>query len=81
MLIDFEKIFDTISWNFFNQTLDIFDFGSSIKRWVATFYNGIKSCVAQNGIMSESFSPQMGCRRGDPISPYLFILYAEMLGI
>lgn len=80
MLIDVEKAFDSISWNFIYQTLDLFNFGDSIKDWVNTFYSGIKSCVIQNWIASDYFYPQRGCRQGDPIPPYLFRLCAEFLG-
>lgn len=56
MLIDFEKAFDSISLNFIYQTLDLFNFGDSIKDWVKSFYSGIKSCVIQNGIASDYFT-------------------------
>jgi hypothetical protein len=50
-------------------------------EWVKTFHKDITSAVTQNCSLSEFFNVQMAFRQSDALSPYIFLLCAEILGI
>jgi hypothetical protein len=79
LLIDFEKAFDTVKWEFLYRILKKFNFGKRFLTWVKILYTNITSTVLNNGYFSKYFQLYRGVRQGCPISAYLFLPIVEVL--
>jgi hypothetical protein len=61
------------------KVLEAINYGHFVINDVKTMYNGIQSCILNNGHASEYFQPIRGIRQGCPIAANLFILVVEVL--
>ena len=79
IFLDFEKAFDSISWQFLFTVLEAYNFGEYFINWVKMLYHEPLLCVMNNGFASPFFTIERGIRQGCPISALLFLLVVESM--
>lgn len=73
--VDFRKAFDLTYRN--GIWFKLIDTGVSGKmlKILRSMYEGVKLCVRNNGSLTDFFDSYMGLKQGEPLSPFLFIMF------
>ena len=77
--IDFEKTYNKVKWSFLQQTQRMKGFSPKWCRWIEGMIKGGSVGIKINGDVGHYFQTKRGLRQGDPMSPVLFNIEANML--
>lgn len=77
--IDLSKAFDRVSWKFIMDVLNEMDVSGKAWELIYNCNSALSYKVIMNSELSYNFTPGSGIRRGDPLSPYLFLIAMEKL--
>ena len=79
--VDFQKAFDSVNKKAILNAMQTFNFGPIMRNIVSILLNNSESCVRNGNWFSSYFKCERGIRQGCCVSPYLFLLVAEILSI
>ncbi|XP_058732756.1 uncharacterized protein LOC131604327 [Vicia villosa] len=77
--LDMSKAYDRLEWSFVVETLTNMNFPPSLVSLIHRCISTVSYQVMINGQPSSRFIPYRGLRQGDPLSPYLFVICADVL--
>nr|GFB03262.1 RNA-directed DNA polymerase, eukaryota [Tanacetum cinerariifolium] len=77
--VDFAKAYDSIRWDYMDDVLNSFGFGSKWRSWIRGCLSMGKMSILVNGSPTTEFQVHRSLKQGDPLAPFLFILIMESL--
>ena len=77
--IDMEKCFDRLEHTAILGSLRYFNFGDNLIQWITLLYTEFRICTQNFGILSPFWIKERGTNQGDPLSPTLYLLTAEIM--
>jgi hypothetical protein len=77
--LDFEKAFNKVEHQVILNMLQMEGFSSTWVGWIDIVLSTGTSQVLLNGVPGKTIHCKRGVRQGDPLSPLLFVLVADLL--
>ena len=77
--LDQEKAFDRVNQSFLMDLLCHLGFRPVFRNWIHTFYSRAYMRIILNGYLTDKIFLQCGVRKGDPLSPLLYVICVEAL--
>lgn len=77
--LDMSKPYDKVEWVFLDKMMECLGFNSRWRGFMMQCISTATYSVCINGVSCGCIVPARGLHQGDPLSPCLFLIYAEGL--
>ena len=78
-LLDFEKAYDRVEWDFILSILQAFGFPAEFVRFVQVLLKDSSARIEINGLLSNPIPLSRSIRQGCPLAPALFVIASDAL--